>query len=465
MMSARHRWSRVVIVGNSIAGLLTAHVLTDHAEQVTIIDRDRIPDGPQPRAGVPQGRHIHAVLAGGQRSLEALLPGVLSELASQGVPTVGLPRDVIQLLRGRWVRRWPDSRTFLTGTRALVEHVIRARVLDDHRIDVIDSIDAIGLIGDRRRVGGVRVRRRGAGDSEQTLAADLVVDASGRGSRTGRWLAAIGARPPAEQRIETGLAYATRLYRTGVNPTTTDYRAIYLLPRPGSGRSAVIMPIETEGMYLVTLTGLTGDEPPTDPQGFEAFAARMEHPLARDWISAAQPQGPPFGYRGTANIRRRYDRQPGPEGLLVVGDAVTSFNPVYGQGISVVALGIHRLAQALAAGTFSTAQLQRVVVRAGDQAWRICTGVDRALPTARGNAVRSGPLDHVARWYLGRVQEHAASDMVVGNAFRDVIHLVAPVRALFSARVARTVLFHRPAPVPADPPWHPEDHAPMPASP
>ncbi|MBX6751790.1 MAG: FAD-dependent monooxygenase, partial [Micromonosporaceae bacterium] len=453
-MGGALRWGRVVVIGNSIAGLLVAHVLADRADRVTIIDRDHIPDEPRHRAGIPHDRHIHVVLAAGRQCLEALLPGILDELASLGVPTIVMPRDMIQLNRSRWVHRWWEGQPLLTGTRPLVEHGIRRRVLAHPRIEAADSLEAIGLVGDRARVRGVRVRPRGA-DDEQTMAADLVVDASGRGSRTSQWLTEIGAQPPAEERIETGVAYATRRYRADANPTGGNYRAIYLVPPPGSGRSGVVMPIEADGHYLVTLTGLSGDEPPTDPDGFEAFAAGLEHSLVHDWLSRAEAVGPPFGYRSTANVRRRYDRLRGPDGLLVVGDAVTSFNPVYGQGISVAALGAQAVARALAQGQPSTARLQRLVVSVGEQAWRICTGVDKALPTATGNAVRTTPLDRVAGWYLDRVQRHATSDSVVGGAFRDVIHLVAPSRSLFAPRVVRTVLFRRPAPGAPRPPRGP----------
>jgi 2-polyprenyl-6-methoxyphenol hydroxylase-like FAD-dependent oxidoreductase len=477
-LGGTYRWNRVVVIGSSIAGLLAAQALADHAERITIIDRDHIPAEPRHRAGVPQDRHIHVVLAGGRQALEALLPGILEELAALGVPTVVMPTDMIQLNRSRWVQRWSEGQPLLTGTRPLVEHGIRRRVLAHPRIEAVESLEAIGLVGDGARVRGVRVRPRGADDkqtaagqtatgqtaSEQTIAADLVVDASGRSSRTGQWLSEIGARPPAEERIETGVAYATRLYRAGAAPSEGDYRAIYLVPPPGSGRSGVVMPIETEGHYLVTLTGLPGEEPPTDPDGFEAFAATLEHPLVHEWLSRSEAVGPAFGYRSTANIRRRYDRLRGPDGLLVVGDAVTSFNPVYGQGVSVAALGAQAMARALTEGTPSTAALQRLVVRAGEQAWRICTGVDKALPSATGNALRTTPLDRLAGRYLERVQLHATSDPVVGGAFRDVIHLVAPASTLFAPRVVRTVLFRRPAPAPADPPLYPEGKTGQPAS-
>lgn len=448
---------RVVVVGNSVAGLLTALVFAEHAQRVTILDRDRIPDAPVHRPGVPQSRHVHVLLAGGQRALESMLPGVLDEFAALGVPAVGLPRDMIQLNRGRWVRRWHDSLPFLTGTRPLIEHIVRARVLADPRIEAIDSIEAVGLLGDRDRVHGVLVRRRG-GDAEakpEPLAADLVVDASGRGSRTPQWLTEIGGRAPVEERIETGLAYATRVYRATIDPAVAQYGGIYLVPHPRMPRAVVVLPIEEPGLYLVTMSGITGNHPPTDPDGFEAYADRLEHPIVSEWLASATAQGPPVGQRSTANIRRRYDRLAGPEGLLVVGDAATAFNPAYGQGMSVAAIGALAVQRALAAG-HSIRRVQKAVIDAGRQAWSISGGVDRSMPGATGNAARLSTADRVSGWYLDRLQIHGASRPEIGGAFGAVLHLVAPVNTLFAWRIARTVLFGRIRPAPAQPPWFPE---------
>ena len=443
---------RVVVIGNSLAGLLTARVLADHAAQVTIVDRDRIPDEPASRAGVPQARHIHVLLAGGQQALESLLPGVLDELAALGVPAIDHPGDIVQFNRGQWVPRWHGGVAMLTGTRALVEHTVRQRVLAHPRIDTLDATEAVGLLGTAQRVSGVALRDR----DDQTpseLAADLVVDASGRGSRTPRWLTDLGAAPPVEERIDTGLAYATRAYRAGP-PPTGDYRAIYLVPSPDTPRSAVIMPTEEPGQYLVTMTGLAGDEPPTDPEGFEHFARRLAQPLVSEWLATAEPLGPPMGHRGTANVRRRYDTLREPAGLLVVGDAATAFNPTYAQGMSVAAMGARALGQTLssASGQPSIRRLQGVVKDAGDVAWTISSGADKLMPGAMSTGVRPGPADRLVDWYLGRVQDQSSGYPVVAFAFRDVIHLTAPAAALFSWRVARTVLFGRRRPPLTDPP-------------
>jgi choline dehydrogenase-like flavoprotein len=172
---AGRRFGHVVVIGAGMAGLLTARAMADHADRVTILERDRIPATPVPRPGVPQAHHTHVLLSAGQQTLEAMLPGVLAELASLGVPAVGLPRDLVQLNGGQWMPRWRDSRDLLTGTRALLEHVVRRRVLGSGDIQIQESVEVTGLVGDAQRVHGVQLRDRGAG-GERTLDADLVVD-------------------------------------------------------------------------------------------------------------------------------------------------------------------------------------------------------------------------------------------------------------------------------------------------
>jgi len=445
---------RVVVVGGGFAGLLTAHVLAGHADRVTIVDRDRAPEEPRPRAGVPQGRHPHILLAAGQQTLDSMLPGVLDELTALGAPLLGLPRDLLQISLGRWVRRWRECTPFLTATRPLLEHVVRRRVLAHPRIAVVEAVEAVGLSGDASRVDGVVVRgRSGTVPADRTvIGADLVVDASGSSSKTPKWLTDLGAPPPAEERIETGLAYATRLYRAAPDPTAHDYKGIYLVPHPLLPRGGVVMPTENPGLFLVMLSGLTGDQPPTEPDGFEAFATTLEHPIVSEWLAGAEARGPVAGYRNTANVRRRYDLLDGPDGLLVIGDAACVFNPIYGQGISVAALEAESVRKALTAGRTTTRHLQRDVINAAEQAWAISSGADKNMPGATGDALRPGLMERVAGWYLGRVQAHSATNQTVGNAFSGVVHLTSPPTVLFAWPVVRIALFRRPQPGSATPP-------------
>ncbi|MFE3742228.1 FAD-dependent oxidoreductase [Streptomyces sp. NPDC059134] len=452
---AGRRARHAVVVGGSLAALLTARVLSDHADRVTVVERDRFPDGPEPRAGVPQSRHLHVLLESGQRALEKLLPGILAELGERGFPRIGQPSDLVQWQGGRFFRRTPASAHLLTGSRPLLEWLVRRRVTADPRITVLEGTEVVGLVGDATRVRGVRLRERGARTlyEARPLAADLVVDASGRGTRAPDWLAAIGAEPAHEETLDTGLAYASRLYRGPEGAEAPDCLGYFFVSGKGQAEGGVALPVES-GLHLVTLSGLRGSEPPSDAAGFLGFTARLPHPALHAWLSRAEPASPVHAFRSTANVRRRYDR-PGrrPAGFLATGDALCSFNPVYGQGMAVAALGALALADALAdpRRTPTTRRVQRALVGAARQAWSIAAGADRVLPGARGNAARVRAADRPAAWYLERVMERVGEDPVVGDAFRGVTHLTSTVGVLFAPRVVRAVLFGQVVPVLSDP--------------
>ncbi|MEK9517862.1 FAD-dependent monooxygenase [Streptomyces venezuelae] len=452
-----HRATRhAVVIGGSLAGLLAARVLAEHAERVTVVERDRLPEGPETRAGVPQGRHLHVLIAGGQRAFDELLPGFTDELAALGAPTVGAPGDMVQWQNGRWFRRTPATVQHYTGARPQLEWLVRQRVLADARIELVEGTETVGLTGDSSRVRGVRLRERGkgAGGATRTLAADLVVDASGRTTRAGDWLAGIGAEAPHEETLDTGLAYGTRVYRAPAEDGSTDARGYYIVPHPTQVYGGVVLPLG-DGRHLVTLSGLRGDEPPTEEGAFEEYAKRLPHPVISDWMARAEAVSPVYGFRGGANVRRRYDR-PGrrPAGFLAVGDALCSFNPIYGQGMAVAALTAVALRAALAdpRRTPTTRRVQRALFDASRQAWDISAGADKKMPGATGDAARPGPLDRAVGWYLGRVVERAAGDPEVGAPYREAITLTAPLTRLFAPSVARAVLF---GPAPGTPPEPP----------
>ncbi|MEX0168366.1 FAD-dependent oxidoreductase [Streptomyces sp. LMG1-1-1.1] len=452
-----HRVTRhAVVIGGSLAGLLAARVLAEHAERVTVVERDRYPEGQEARAGVPQGRHLHVLIAGGQRALDELLPGFMAELGELGAPKVGVPEDMVQWQNGQWFRRTPATAHFYTGPRPQLEWLVRQRVLADPRIELVEGTETVGLTGGSSRVTGVRLRERGAGADKESrvLEADLVVDASGRSTKAADWLAGIGAEAPHEETLDTGLAYATRVYRSPVDAPGTDAVGYYLVPNPAQVYGGVVLPLG-DGRHLVTLSGLRGDEPPTEEGAFEEYAKRLPHPVVSDWLARAEPESPVYGFRKTANIRRRYDR-PGrrPAGFLATGDALCAFNPIYGQGMAVAAMSAVALRRALTdpKRTATTHQVQRALFDASKQAWDISAGADKKMPGATGDAARPGPADKAVGWYLRRVQERAAGDPVVGAPFRAALTLTAPLTALFAPAVARAVLFGPVRETPAEPP-------------
>ncbi|MEU8619557.1 FAD-dependent monooxygenase [Streptomyces sp. NPDC048623] len=450
------RTRHAVVVGGSLAGLLAARVLSEHAERVTVVERDRFPEEPEARPGVPQGRHLHVLIEGGQQAFDELLPGFMAELGALGAPRVGMPEDMVQWQNGQWFIRNPATTYFSTGPRNQLEWLVRKRVFADPRIERIEGTEAVGLVGDSRRVRGVLLRERGAGAPKEPypLAADLVVDASGRSTRAADWLAGIGAEAPHEETLDTGLAYSTRIFRSPEPDPATDALGFNLVPNPGQVYGGVMLPLG-DGRHVVTLSGLRGDEPPTDEALFEEYARRLPHPVLGDWIAKAEPLTPVFGFRKTANVRRRYDR-PGrrPAGFLATGDALCAFNPIYGQGMAVAALSAVALRRALAdrRHTPTTRRVQRALLDASRQAWDISAGADKKMPGATGDAARSGAMDRVIGWYLGRVQQRASGDPVVGAAFRSALTLTAPLTALFAPAVVRAALFDPVPETPAEPP-------------
>ncbi|MEU1806146.1 hydroxylase [Streptomyces sp. NPDC019937] len=437
-----------LVVGGGLAGTLAAAALIGHADTVTIVERDRYPEQPVFRKGVPQGRHLHVFLSGGCRALEKLLPGATSELRAAGARLLEAPRDVITRASNGWHRRFHEGRhTMISCTRPLFDTTVRASVLaraagSGTRVEVLQATEAIGLLGGADRVTGVRVRSRDTGRAVRELCADLVVDASGRGSRAPRWLAELGRRAPREEVVDAGIGYSTQMFR----PAEPLDMSVVIQPRPGCPRGAAWSPVEG-GNWLLTLAGVRGHHPPAEGPAVPDFVQGLGAPELYEHLRTCEPVSPPYGYRDTSNRRRHYDA-PGavPEGFVVVADAACTFNPIYGQGMSVAALSGLALRGALAGGGVRpglAAAAQRAVARAGDTAWLTAVGADR--PYAAGSdTTPPGAAERVQTWYFGRLADRAAIDPVVGAAFRDITHLAAPPSRLLSPAVAlRTVLLPR----------------------
>ena len=326
-----------LVVGGSIAGQLAAAALARHGFAVTILDRDRLPDVAAPRKGVPQSRHLHGLMVGGQRCLETLLPGIAASLIASGAEPLCWTEDVAVHTLAGWHRRFPSDLSSCFMSRDLLDRELRRAVSALPGVRTLQGHEAMALTGSKGIVTGVRCRLRGAQDNERILRADLVVDASGRESRAPDWLADLGFGPVRETVVDAFLGYATRLCRQpeGMN---SDWRAMLVRSRTATTRAGAIFPIEG-GRCLVTLAGFSRDYPPQDDDGFLEFVRAIGVPEFYDAVRAADPLAPAVGYRRTTNRWRRYhEARRWPEGFIAVGDAVCAFNPYYGQGMAVAAI-------------------------------------------------------------------------------------------------------------------------------
>lgn len=442
-----------IVIGGGLAGMLAVTALTGHVDAITVVERDRYPQGRAFRKGVPQARHLHILLSGGERALEELLPGTVDALGEAGARSLELPRDLLTRTPTGWQRRFDERRhRTLSVTRPVLDAVVRERVLraaadSGTRVEVLEATEAVGLTGDARRVTGVRVRSRDGARFGRELTAGLVVDASGRASRTPQWYAALGRTAPHEVTVDAGIAYATRMYRPR-DAATTEV-GINVPGWPECPRGAAYVPVE-DGNWLLTLSGVRGHHPPTDAAEFTAFSATIGDPYVHELLSGAEPLSPVYGFRDTCNRRRHFERSGAlPDGFLVLGDACCTFNPVYGQGMSVAALGALAVRGALAGGG-STAEAQRAVARAAEPAWLAAVGADR--PYADPADTKAGAGERLTTWYLDRLAARAAIDPVVGAAYRDVFCLTAPPARLIAPRIAlRTVFLPRRPGLPAPP--------------
>ncbi|HEX5164643.1 MAG TPA: FAD-dependent oxidoreductase [Thermomicrobiales bacterium] len=433
-MTHHHHAGSAIVIGGSIAGLLAARVLSEHFAQVIILERDDLTGGTEPRKGIPHAQHAHALLAGGLLGIEGLFPGI-----SQRLVALGAVRGQGRFFSGGgYHARRAGGPGGLFVSRPLLEAEIRARVRGLPNVAIVEHVDARGLAADasQTQVTGVCVvRRDGAGD-EEVIPADLVIDCSGRGSRASDWLAALGFPAPEVERVDVGMGYSTRLYRREPEHLTGDVM-INIAPSIDNRRACGMLAQEGD-RWIVTLAGYFGDHPPTDAQGYVSFARTLPVPDVYDVIHAAEPLTDPVAYRFKANQWRHYewlDRFP--QGFLVLGDAIASFTPVYGQGMTVAALEATALARCLddtkddlAARFFAEA---RAIIAV---AWSITVGNDLRLSP---QATRPAAMRAIG-WYTSRLQLAARYDPVLADAFMQVANFLAPPPSLLRPGIALRVL-------------------------
>jgi len=432
-----------VVLGGSMAGLLAARVLTEHFDRVTVVDRDN-PTGSEVRRGVPQGRHAHGLLAAGLRVIEELFPGATDELIAGGAPVGDVLGNVRFCANGYRLRQVQTGMPALSFSRPYLEAYVRSRVFALPQVEVVAGHDVIGVDAapDRSRLIGAVVQDR-TGGSARTLHADLVVDATGRGSRASRWLTDLGYAAPAKEELLVDLAYVSRHYK--VDPAALDGDiAIIIGPSAERPRGGAVM-LEEGGQAVITLFGILGDHAPIDDAGFRVYADRLPLPYVADILRDAAPIDEAVKFRFPGSTRFRYDKlRRFPAGFVVVGDAMCSFNPMYGQGMSVAAVEALKLGEELGRGGTDLDALRffRAVRPVIDIPWQIATGGDAALPGV------DGPKDvrtRLVNRYLGRLYATAAHDEVVSRAFSRVTNLLSPPTALLSPRIAARVFRNRTA--------------------
>jgi 2-polyprenyl-6-methoxyphenol hydroxylase-like FAD-dependent oxidoreductase len=439
-----HTGNRAVVLGASLGGLLAARVLSETYCEVVLVDRDTLTGVTGYRRGVPHGRHAHGLVARGQQILESHFPGLKDELTEAGVKCGDFSSDVRWIFNGRRMRPAPSGLACVPAIRPLLESRVRDRVRAIPNVTFLERHDILGLEAttDGSRVTGARVQSRSGDALPTVLSADLVVDTTGKASRTPLWLAELGYARPEEDRVKIDLAYTTRHYQLTHDPFGTDL-AIIPAATPQHPRGAFFHRLPGEGNRVeLSLTGVLGDHPPTDHEGFTAYVRSLPVPDIYEAIKDAQPLDKPVTFRYPASVWRHYERLTDfPVGLLVMGDAVCSFNPVYAQGMTVAGLESLVLRAHLRRGAVPSARpFFKDVAKKIAGAWAASAGADLSYPGVEGHTTVA---TRFANAYIARLQEAAVTDSTLTNAFVRVAGLIDPPQALMKPGHLLRVLRHR----------------------
>jgi 2-polyprenyl-6-methoxyphenol hydroxylase-like FAD-dependent oxidoreductase len=412
-----------VVVGASVAGLLMARALSEGFARVTVLERDRLPTAPAYRRGVVQDRQVHGLLARGRMALDELFPGMTDDLTAAGVPTGDIQSDVHWYKDGHCLKPVPSGLVGLGVSRPMLEFALRSRVSRLPGVTLTDGCEVLGLLTDpaRTRVAGVRVREAGSAAGDGEMAADLVVDAGGRGTRTPVWLERLGLERAPEESVSVKVQFMSRVYRhephhlggllgCAVAASADRPRSAFALAQEG-------------GRLILSLGSWEGDRPPIDREGSADFADMLGVPEIAEVIRTATPVRDAVRAVHPVSVRRRYSTLDSlPRDYLVAGDALCNFNPFYGQGMTVVAVEALALRDLLREGRDDLgARFLSVAERLVSSPWDLALGGDLEFPDAIGER---SPETLAATAYMRRYRAAAARDGELATAFLRVTNLL-----------------------------------------
>jgi len=446
--------THAIVMGGSMAGLLLSRVLADHFDRVTVIERDSYPDQPVPRRGVPHSHFPHTLMLRGQQILEQLFPGLKAELIDRGAIELDSMKDIAFLTPAGWTIRSSSDLILLACSRDLLDWSIRRRFLAFPQVQFLTGTRVTGLLSDadHTKIIGVSLQRCQSTNTEpnEERYGDLIVDASGKASRTPQWLQALGYAAPPETEINGFVGYVARIYQPP-SDLCVDWKMVFMPTTPPSySRGGAIFPIEGESTaprqvrWIVSLVGGDRDYPPTDAAGFLAFARSLPSPLLAEAMQQATPISPIYAYYSNENRLRHYDHRAHlPARLIVVGHAACLLNPTYGQAMTVAAMEamiVNRFFQhhAIVDLDWQTQTLQRQLAKAHQEAWSAATSLDYRYPHTQGKPMSAAT--QLVNWYWDQLMELIVDRAPVYHTFLEVLHLLKPSTTLFQPSILGQVL-------------------------
>src|SRR3984893_13060549 len=421
---------QAVVIGAGMGGLTAAGALVDHFDQVVVLERDTLASETTYRAGTPQARHVHALLLSGQRALSELFPGFEQDLARAGaVPLrVGLDVRVERPGYDPFPQRDLGWSSYAVS-RPTIERAVRRRVESRANTTLRQRCRVQEVLASPNGEAVTGVRYENGNGASETIAADLVVDASGRGALTLALLQSIRLPPPEETTIGIDLGYATCVFDIP-DDASTDWKGVMTFGQaPQNSRGGLMLPLEGN-RWMATIGGRHGDVPSGDAEGFLTYARALRTPTIYNAISRAKRLGGVARYGFPESVRRHFERlEVFPRGLRPIGDAIWRFNPVYGQGMSVAALEaclLQRLLEDLGKDSDPIAGLATTffveVETLIETPWSVAI-LDFVFPDTRGQ--RPGDFDTTLKFGI-TLTRLAAEDPAVQKLTAEVQHLLKP---------------------------------------
>ncbi|MGE8175549.1 FAD-dependent oxidoreductase [Pseudomonas fluorescens] len=434
------RVRHAVVIGGSVTGCLTAAVLARRFERVTVIEKSDFYDETGPRQSVPQEHHVHLLLLRGKQIIDRIFPGILSALEQSGAQVADLGHDVKWYQGGRWKNRYRSGIYAHYCSRRLIDNQLRRCLASVPRVGILSGTRVTRVefsgAGDQRAVSGVIIDD---GSGERSMSCDLLVDASGRGTHMPSWLKEAGFGTVENSVVKTELGYASRIYRR-LPAFAEQWQVLLVLPTAPAQRSmGVISPIEGN-RWMVTTGGWFGHFPGKDPDDFLQALAALPVPDIHEVIRDAEPLSEVFTFKMPGSRRSHYDRiEHWPDGLLVVGDALSSMNPLYSQGMTIGALEADcidvRLDEVLAR-SLSCRQLQGLLCGVVDGAWNMATTEDFRFPETIGKRTWRTRFHH---WYGAGLGKLSASNRRALETQIGVTNLVMEPNRLYTPAIASRI--------------------------
>lgn len=431
-----------IVLGAGMAGLMAAKALLSHFQHVTLIERDTLPSEPDFRRGVPQAKHGHVLLFTGYQIIEQLFPGIHDEMTAANIPQIDWGQECTWLSIWGWLPQFKSHLKTHICSRIQLEWMVRQRLMASQNFTLLEHCQIDRLLTDEAgsKVTGVAIHQQDGPETQ--LKANLVVDTSGRNSLLPKWLQQTGHTAPTETAINSFLGYASRWYE---RPTGFEakWKLLAIMAKPPEmKRGGMLFALEGDRL-LLTLSGVNHDYPPTDDAGFLEFARSLRSPMIYEAIKDAKPISPIYPYHRTDNCWRHYETLDRfPEGIVVLGDAVCSFNPIYGQGMSTAALSVQLLDRMLKDYQrdrvgFSQ-KFQRKLAQMLKDPWLMATSEDFRWEGTEGG--KPNLMTRLMHGYMDQVAKLALFDGDIYQTFAEVIHMVHSPSALMRPKIVMQVL-------------------------